>query len=234
MSNKISNRISSGIPNLDVLIEGGFFKGSTCLIAGQTGTGKSIFSSQFLLEGLRNEETCVYLSLEQKTEEILKDMEQFNWGEEFKKYYNSGKLIIIYVNPSNLKELEDITFNEITKIKASRLVLDSLTIAGFGWKMSSMDIGKIRSEIYSYIKSIEGFGVTSLLISEIPENEKNKVSMFGFEEFIVDGVIVLHYLEYGLSGSPRNLMIRKMRRTNHSTNIFSIKMNNEGLSIDNE
>ena len=228
-----ADRVSTGITEFDNLVQGGFIKGSTYMIAGQTGTGKSIFCMQYLLEGLRNGENCVYLSLEQRVDEALADMMHFEWGQELKKYYDAGQLLIVSADPSSVKDLQDTSIGYITKLKATRFVLDSLTVAAFGWKVSSMDTGKIRSEIYSYIRSIENIGVTSLLISEIPEGDIKKVSMFGFEEFIVDGVIVLHYLDYAAGGTPRSMMIRKMRRTSHGTDIYPFDISTAGISVKN-
>lgn len=226
-----SERVPTGIPGFDEIVEGGFIKGSTYLLAGQTGTGKSIFSMQYLLDGLRKGESCVYLSLEQKIEEILSDMDKFEWGNEIKSSYESGRLMIISAEPTSIKDLQDTSLNYISKSKANRFVLDSLTVAAFGWKISSMDVGKVRGEIFDYMRSIESTGVTSLFISEIPEEDMKKLSMFGFEEFIVDGVIVLHYLDFAAGGTPRSVMIRKMRRTSHGTDIYPFVISKSGISL---
>jgi len=61
-----SGRISSGIKNLDELTEGGFETKSSNLIIGKSGSGKSIFAMQFLIEGLRRGENVLYVSLEEK------------------------------------------------------------------------------------------------------------------------------------------------------------------------
>lgn len=226
-----SERVPTGITGFDKLVEGGLVRGSTYLIAGQTGTGKSIFSMQYLLEGLRRGETCVYMSLEQKIDEILQDMGKFDWGLSLKKYYDAGKLLIASAEPTSVKDLQEDSLAHISRVKAKRFVLDSLTVAALGWKVSSMDIGKVRSEIFSFMRAIENTGVTSILISEIPEGDIKRVSMFGFEEFVVDGVVVLHYLDYAAGGTPRSLMIRKMRRTNHGTDIYPFDIGKSGVSV---
>lgn len=231
MPAQTTDRVPTGISGFDKLVEGGLVRGSTYLIAGQTGTGKSIFSMQYLLEGLRKGETCVYMSLEQKIDEILQDMVKFEWGPLLKKYYESGKLAIASAEPTSVRDLQDASLSHISRVKAKRFVLDSLTVAALGWKISSMDTGKVRSEIFSYMRALENTGVTSILISEIPEGDANRLSAFGFEEFIVDGVVVLHYLDYASGGAPRNLMIRKMRRTDHGTNIYPFSIGRGGVSI---
>lgn len=123
------DRVPTGVPGFDKLVEGGLVRGSTYLIAGQTGTGKSIFSMQYLLEGLKRGETCVYMSLEQKTDEIIQDMAKFEWGLSLKKYYDAGKLLIASAEPTSVKDLQEASLTNISRAKASRFVLDSLTVA---------------------------------------------------------------------------------------------------------
>lgn len=224
-------RVETGIPGFDKLIEGGLIRGSTYLVAGQTGTGKSIFSVQYILNGLRKGEPGVYITLEQSTEEIIEDMSKFGWGEELKKYMDSGKLAIVSSVPTSIKDLQETALTNIRRVGAKRFVLDSLSVATMSWKVSSMDIGKVRSEIFDFMRTLEHTGLTSLLITEIPEGDVKKISRFGFEEFIADGVIILHYLEYAAGGTPRSLIIRKMRRTNHGTDIYPIEITKDGLVV---
>ena len=226
-------RVTSGIPGLDKLIEGGFVKGSINLVSGQTGTGKTIFCMQYLLDGLRKGESGIYLTLEQKVDDILLEMSKFGLDKEFEKYIAQGKFIIVYQTPTDIKDLEAVTFQYIKKVNAARFVLDSISIATMGWKMSSMDIGKIRSDIFQYIMMLKNSRITALLTTEIPEDEEKKLSRFGFEEFLSDGIIILHYMEYAARGTPRNLTIRKMRMTNHGTDIYPLEIKNSGMAVKN-
>lgn len=224
-------RIPTGIKGLDELIEGGFVKNSVILLAGQTGTGKTIFACQFLLEGLRKGENCYYATLEQSPEEIIKDVSRFSWGKEFEEYYKIGKLKIIYYPTTSVKELTQQIISEISKLGSKRFVLDNLSIAMMGWKETAMEIGKVRVDIFNFIKSLKNLNVTSILISEIPEEKTRSISRFGFEEFICDAVIILNYLEFGTGTSVRSLLIRKMRRTKHATDIFPFEIGDNGIVI---
>jgi len=225
------DRLESGIPGLDKLIEGGFVRNSINLIAGQTGTGKTLFTMQYLLHGLRNGENGLYISLEQTVGDVMLDVGKFGWDVEFKKYIQQGKFAIVTQEPTSIKDLQDATLINIKKTGAKRFVLDSLSIATMGWKVSSMDVGKIRSEIFSYMKALKQSGITTLLITEIPEAETKSLSRFGFEEFLADGVIILHYLEYAAGGTPRSLLVRKMRRTSHGTDIYPIEISIKGVAV---
>jgi KaiC/GvpD/RAD55 family RecA-like ATPase len=106
-----------------------------------------------------------------------------------------------------------------------------MSIATLGWKVSTADIGKVRMELMDMIRMIENTGVTSIFIGEIPETEAKALSRLGVEEFIVDSIIVLHYLEYAAGGTPRSLIIRKMRRTDHGTDIYPLEITSKGLIV---
>ena len=64
------SRISTGIPGLDPLIEGGFLENSVNLVTGETGTGKTIFCAQFLWDGLQKGDSGLYITLEERPEDI--------------------------------------------------------------------------------------------------------------------------------------------------------------------
>jgi KaiC/GvpD/RAD55 family RecA-like ATPase len=224
-------RVESGIPGLDELIEGGFVKSSINLIAGQTGTGKSILGCQFILHGLRGGERGVYLSLEQSEEEILGDVSRFGWDKELGQHIESGRLKMLSQTPTSIGELQQLSFDLIKRTGAKRFVLDSLSIATMAWRVSGMDVGKIRSDVFDYFRVLRKLDTTSLLIVEIPETEIRSLSRFGFEEFIADSVIILNYLEYAAGGVPRSLIIRKMRRTNHGTDVYPFEITGDGIRI---
>jgi len=222
-------RVESGIPGLDKLIEGGVVKNSANLLAGQTGTGKTIFTCQYILHGLRKGEPGVYITLEQQEDEILADVARFGWDKEFRQAIEQKKFLLVSEFPSSVEQLKTTAFNAIRQIGAKRFVLDSLSIAAMG--VQDGNAAKTRREIFDFIRTLKKTGVTSLLITEIPEGDKGTLSRFGFEEFIADGVLVLHYLEYAGGGVPRSLIIRKMRRTRHGTDVYPLAFTKDGLKI---
>ena len=220
-------RIETGIPGLDRLIGGGFIKGSTVLLCGSTGTGKTIFSCQFIWHGLQKGENGVYLTLEEDKEDIIKCAQDFGW--DFKKYIQEKKLIVESIFPSSLEEIKDTIRELIKRVNAKRFVLDSLSVAAMGWKETEA-VPIIRRGIFELAKTLKDLKVTSILISEIPEGE-NRLSRLGVEEFVVDGIIKLHYLEFSMGNVPRSLIIRKMRRTSHETDIFPFEITSKGIVV---
>ncbi len=96
---KTEERVPTGVPGVDGLIEGGFIKGEGILLAGGTGSGKSIFSSQFIYNGaLNNNEKGVYATLEEDRKSFVRNMAKF--GLDFEKLENEGKIIVI--DPSKI------------------------------------------------------------------------------------------------------------------------------------
>ena len=221
-------RIESGIHGLDPLIEGGLVKGSTNLVAGMTGTCKTIFSTQFLWHGLKQGDAGVYVSLEQSTDDILNEALAF--GFDFDPYIKKKKCIFTDELPGTYAKLEKNIFDKIMKVSAKRFVLDSLSVVGMGADDPEQS-SKIRRDLFKFFKALKTMGVTSVLITEIPEDSPKKLSRFGFEEFVADGVVILNYLEYAAGGVPRSLIIRKMRQTNHGVDIYPFELSKKGIVV---
>ncbi|HDD46274.1 MAG TPA: KaiC domain-containing protein [Candidatus Aenigmarchaeota archaeon] len=216
-------RVSTGIQNLDKLVGGGYPKGSAILVTGGTGTGKTIFSAQFLWDGLKKGEKGIFISLEENENDIREDVKQFGW--DFLSYEKKGILRLYYYDPFNVADIEAAVSEVLTGFKPQRLVLDSISIIGLYLK----DPATIRKKIYQIIRSIKDSGCTSLLTSEVLEN-KSALSRFGVEEFVVDGVIVLNYFGIG-ELSERSLQIRKMRKTDHGKDVYPFEITKNGITL---
>lgn len=219
------NRVKSGIPGLDRLIEGGFVEHSVNLITGQTGTGKTIFGLQFVYFGLKNKEPGVYITLEESPDDIRADAKQFGW--DLERYEKSGLFKLIYHDPVQINNIDSVIINEINTLKAKRLVIDSTSLLG----LNIENIAQIRRRTFSIINTIKRNQCTALILSEIPEEKPKSLSRFGVEEFVADSVIVLEYLGLGKGITARSLTIRKMRRTKHGNEIYPIEITKRGIIV---
>lgn len=223
-------RVNSGIPGLDELIEGGFVKNSVNLIAGASGTCKTMFGCQFLWNGLQKGEKGVYVTLEQSAEDIMKDMLTFGW--DFSSYIKKGRCKICEVTPGDVDELKTFIFSEVKRLDAElvihRFVLDSLSLAAMGWKEKPEEIFKLRTKVFGLLKSLKTLNLTSLVIAEIPSGEQS-LGRLGFEEFIVDSVILLKVLPVDIP--MRTLQIVKMRRTKHNMQVHPFEVTSKGIFI---
>ena len=220
-------RIETGIPGFDKLIEGGFVRGSTNLVAGNAGTGKTIFGMQYLWNGLQKGENGVYVTFEQRPEEILSDVARFGW--DFSKYITAGKFKLESLIASDISTVTTKIVESVKKINAKRFALDSLTIATMGWKERPEESFQLRSKAFDMLNTLKSLGITSMIISEIPRSNKEEISRFGFEEFVVDSVILLNYMTVG--GASRNLQIMKMRRTDHGKKIYPFEITQNGIMV---
>jgi KaiC/GvpD/RAD55 family RecA-like ATPase len=216
-------RVTTGIPGLDNLIEGGFVKGSTNLISGPAGTGKTIFCSQFMMEGLKNGETCMFITLEEKPQDIIDDVKRFGW--DFRKYIDDKKLYLEFQDPFQITDITSPLLDKIQQHKVNRVAIDSTAV----FELYYREPAEIRKQLFKLLTGLKSIGVTSIITSELPEETKT-LGKFGVEEFVVDGVILLHYLGIGES-SYGSLQVRKMRRTNHDKDVFSMEIGENGISV---
>jgi len=220
---KLIERIPSGIPGLDKLMEGGFVKGSTILLSGAAGTGKTIFSVQYILEGLKREETCMFITLEESPKDIIGDVKRFGW--DLEKYVKEKKLMLEYQDPFQMTDITSPLLDKIKEHKVQRVVVDSTAVFEMYYKEAS----EIRKQLFKMLTGLKEIGVTSILTSELPEESKT-LAKFGVEEFVVDGVMVLRFLGLGDRASY-SLQIRKMRRTNHSKDTYPMEISNKGIEV---
>ncbi len=216
-------RIPSGIPGLDKLIGGGFEEGTINLVTGKTGTGKSIFSMQFLYNGAKNyNEKGLYITTGEVSKNIKKQAKTLGW--DIDSLEKNGMLKIIELEPYDIDKLiEKITLNK-GFMEAKRVVIDSVSM----FELYIQDPYKIRKTLYSVLQKLRDMGKIVLAIAEVQEDSKN-LSRFGVIEFMVDSVIVLQYLE--IAEHKRSLTIRKMRMTNHSTDIHPFEIGPDGIKV---
>lgn len=223
---EIIERISSGIPGFDKLVQEGLPKGNTILLAGSCGTGKSIFGMQFSYMGAKlYNEPAVFVSLEEKSEDVIKIMKNFHWDVDT--LIRNKKLLIVKPKKENFTSLEECIFSAVNEIKARRLVIDSISLLGMYFR-DEWELRKGIKELHWYIKDL---GCTTIAISDIKENAE-LYSLSGFEEFIVDGVIVLRIISKETGGGhTRALFIRKMRGTEHSLDVFPMRIGKNGIDV---
>jgi len=225
-------RVSTGIPGLDELLEGGFVRGSTILVTGGTGTGKTTFCAQFILEGLKKNEPGVYITMEEDPEDIKTDLIRF--GFDFDKFEKKGLFKFVYQNPFEVSDISGTVVDVINSVKAKRAVIDPVSLIGMYMKNPAL----LRKRLFEIIQILKKTGATTLVTSEILDNEIGErgggsLSREGVTEFVVDGVIVLNLFGIG-EGITRSLLVRKMRRTKHGTDVYPMEITGKGIVIKKE
>ncbi|MFH1240664.1 MAG: ATPase domain-containing protein [Candidatus Diapherotrites archaeon] len=234
-------RIKTGITGLDDLVEGGFPQNRSVLVSGGCGTGKTIFSMQYIYKGASEyNEPGVYVTMDERPELIREDVLRFGW--DLKKLEEQNMLQIIDGSiaklgfPSEEEFSLPVTGFDIDKLLleimrvvkrmgAKRLVIDSIPAMGFNFDNRN----DARKAVLKISYMLTKLGVTSLLISEVDEGE-HSFGKYGVEEYVVDGVVVLHYMGIGTQ-SNRTLHIRKMRATKHSEDLHPLEISEKGITV---
>jgi len=200
-------RLSTGISGLDDLIEGGIPKGSTVLVAGNPGTGKTILTAHFLYDGLIKNENAIYVSFSEAKDQFFVNTERFEM--DFRKFQHQNKFSFLDLSSFTQDGIQDALDEVLATIKetnAKRIVIDSFSAI----LQSFQNINEARIALHVVLgKMLRGEGVTNMLIAEVPIGSNNIGS--GIEEFVADGIIKL---EHGNDNAiPIIVKIIKMRST---------------------
>lgn len=224
----VKKRVSTGIENLDKITEGGFEKNSTNLIVGGSGNGKSIFAIQFLLEGIKEGENVLYVSFEEKKEEIYSNMLGLGW--DLEEYEKKGKFFFLSYTAEKVRTMleeggGDIETIVLTK-KIQRIAIDSITTFMVLFD-KEVDMREKALSLFSLLRS---WTCTSLLVYERDPLVDRKHSS-RILEFEADSLILLYFTRVK-SKRERFLEVYKMRGTNHSTDIFPYTISkNVGIDV---
>jgi circadian clock protein KaiC len=181
-------RVPSGIDGLDIVIKGGFPSGSLILVAGNPGTGKTVFSAKFLYTGaVSHDENGVYVSFVENRRTFYWNMKSF--GFDFEKLEEKGKfkfLDMVTVREAAVSSVLERVMDEVHKINAKRLVIDSFSAMAQAFE-KPIDARIVVHTILSRI--IRQLNCTTLMIVETPIGEE-RIGL-GIEEFVADGAILL-------------------------------------------
>ena len=212
-------RASTGIPDLDLLIEGGFPVGKSYLVTGEQGSGKTLFCIQFILNGLLGGEKAVYVTVNEKPADIIAEANSLGWS--LLKFVEEKKLLIL--DPSPLlsastnrvsksggpdvaKTISDLA-NYVKKMEASRVVIDPVDPLIGSADSSSATQEHTRTLVHALQDQIE---TTNLLASN--SFSGNSIGAAGGQGIPVNGVVVLGFSRK-LNGLTRTLLVSKMRGT---------------------
>jgi circadian clock protein KaiC len=221
-------RLSSGITELDAMLGGGIPAGDSLLVAGPSGTGKSVLATQFIAEGLRRGEAGIIAVFEERPEEYTHRAAVF--GLDLETSESEGKLHILYLRPLDLSV--DETVREILDIVeregATRVVIDSL--AGFEMALSPGFRTDFRESLYRMIGTLTRKGVTVLSTVEVTESFTDLPLSSYSISFLCDDIVRLRYVE--IDGLLRKVVvIVKMRGGDHSKEIREYQITSGGFVI---
>ena len=220
-------RVSSGIPGFDDLIDGGFKQGSINLVAGDPGTGKTIFGIQFLVAGMLQGEATVYITFEEKRQKLYEDMLSLGW--DLLAFERKGLFSFLEYSPEQGKKLlvEGGGTIEalIQKNKCKRLVIDSIS----SFTLLYQDELTQKEASLALFELINTWHCTAVLTSQNTQIDQETVS--AALEFEVDSIIILYHLKVA-GVRKRAIEILKMRGTKHPDKTLLLQISPRGLEVD--
>ena len=222
-----TERIPTGIPGLDEVIEGGLKEDSVALVGGCAGSGKSIFAMQFIINGVKKfNEPGVYITFEESREEFYEDMLRFGW--DLDELERQGNFAFIRYTPKQvgkvLKTGGGMIRDIVDKIKARRIVIDSIS----AFTLLHKDELEKREACLDLFKILRKWNCTTLVVGQYEQEELHRESTA--VEFEVDGIIWLYNIKKE-NTRVRAIEVFKMRGTKHSAKIFPFEITDEGIVI---
>jgi circadian clock protein KaiC len=221
-------RLSTGLRELDAMLGGGVPDGDSLLLAGPSGSGKSLLGTHFIAEGLHKGEPGIVAIFEEIPAEYAQRAAMF--GFDFETPQKDGRLQIIYLRPLDLSVDETVheIVNAVNKIGCKRLVIDSLV--GFEMALAPGFRTDFRESLYRMIAALTRLGVTIVTTVEVDENFTS-MNLSNFTvSFLADDILRLRYVS--INGQLRKmLLVVKMRRSTHSIDMVEYQITSKGMVI---
>lgn len=214
-------RVKTGIEGLDDIVKGGIPENNLVLLSGGPGSGKTTMALQFLIQGIENGETGVYVNLDEQKEDIIRNAKLFGW--DLEKHVENDDLHFVRPSVFKFKKAKRQIDRIANRFDAERIVIDSLSVLGSATDSES----KMRRSIMELNQRFNNLDATTISISEV---EGEKVSKHGVEEYSVDGIIRLYFQRKG-SSFQRGVAIKKMRGSDHSKDLHPIEIGNKGVKV---
>ena len=226
------------VPGFDALLDQGIPRGSSIVVAGGAGSGKTIFCLQTLYARAIKGEKCLYMSFEESEEKLIRHMQDFGW--DGPALIKKGLLVVKRFNPFDITrsvdallmrakgelliDIEPIVFPE--NYKPNFIVIDSLTAidSAFTGKEDSY-----RIYIEQLFRFLEESKATSFLITETEQVPKI-FSQSGVEEFLADGVFVLYAIKRG-NVRESAIEVLKLRGAKHQKKIVAMTIGDRGIEV---
>jgi len=221
-----SERISSGILTLDEMLENkGFFIGSSILISGTAGTGKTSFTSTFLQSLSNADKKTIYCAFEESPNQINRNMKSI--GIDIKKINDTGNLLFYYARPTiqNL-ELHFMAIQEkIEKFNPSVVILDPITNL-----MTEGPNSDVRDILTKFIDHVKTKKITIMLTGAITLGSISRVPSDEGISSMVDTWVMIDDVEIEYE-RIRFVYVMKSRGMNHSKEVRELKISSEGISL---
>jgi len=217
------HRIPIGVPGLDELLHGGLPQGHTMLVAGPTGSGKTILGTRFLQEGARQGEQGVAMYFEKGTARLR--------NAELAELVQSGAVAVLesYMLDLTVDELIDELQDTLQRTGATRLVIDSLS--EFGLYMAPEFQADLRQAVFRLLSVVARHGVTTIVTTGLDDLFTELRFSPASMSYLADAVVALRYAQ--VDGRVAKFMsVVKVRGCSHSRELREYHITDEGIEVD--
>ncbi|MGO8672494.1 MAG: RAD55 family ATPase [Capsulimonadaceae bacterium] len=221
-------RLSTGVAGIDEMMGGGIPVGDSVIVAGPSGSGKSVLATQFITEGVRRGQPGVIAIFEELPEEYVARSAQLGMG--LQEDLDKDNLKIIYLRPLDLSvdEMLREILDAIKEIGAHRVVIDSMN--GFEMALAPAFREDFRESLYRMVGALTGIGVTIMTTVEVVTSFTDLQFTPHGISFLTDDIILLRYFE--MESQLRKIAtVVKMRGGDHSKDIREYDITSTGMVI---
>ena len=219
-----SERISTGIAGLDKMLDGGLWRGTTTLLAGPSGAGKTTIGLQFALEGARQGEPTLYMNFQENPTQLMRTIRGLGFDLE---QAQSKGLELVYASPVEL-QIDSIIvdmFRRIQQRGVRRLVIDALGDLA----SAATDPQRLHDYLYALVQHFAVSTITSVLNFETTGNAVSGEGMQNPMSYLSDNVLLLTV--EGDDRMRRTLRVLKTRGSAHDTRFREVEISAAGLSV---
>ncbi len=220
-----NERISTGIPRLDTMLSGkGYYRGSTVLVSGTAGTGKTSIAAQFVEAACKRGESVLYFAFEESPSQFMRNMSSI--GIHLEQWMKKGLLHFHAARPTlfGLEHHLTTTIKLINKIEPQIVVLDPIDAFVMGGNQTEVKIMLLRLVDYLKMKNITAFFASLNTAGENQELTDMSISS------LIDTWLLLRDIEIG-GERNRGLYILKSRGMSHSNQIREFRLTDHGIEL---
>jgi circadian clock protein KaiC len=215
-------RISTGIALLDTMLAEGYASGSSTLVAGPSGAGKTLMGLHFVFNGVANGEPGVIASLQENPVQLERIARGFGWSLE------ENLVTVLYRSPNDVYIDEWVyeLLESIERSGAKRVLIDSLSDLQY----ATPDQVRFREFIYSLTQRLSRAGISPIMTSEVPELfHVGRLAEYGVSH-LADNVILLQYLRAD-TRLLRTVTVLKSRASAHDPEVREFEITSDGIIL---
>ncbi len=222
--NTLNQRLPTGVPGLDALMGGGAFAGSTTLLLGMTGSGKTTIALQFALEGVKHGEPAIFVNFQENPAQLRRAISGLGVNSDD---VQAKGLKLVYANPVEL-QIDSIVgeiFKAIESGEVKRVVIDAIGDIA----TAASDVQRLHDYLYSLIQHFAVRGVTTILTLEVGDDSFGGMGSDPRFSYMSDNLIHLAWNTKNVE--KRTIRIVKMRGSAHEHAMREFEIDASGARV---